>query len=115
LLTELVSPSIFPASLEFLLTDLSHLENVVSDMENEEIVDEVGYTASLPGESPLSDVVGNLRRITQYIRIGGGGFVAVQLLSSFLVLIVIIMMRLSVRKREIDILDLIGATPGFIR
>ena len=35
--------------------------------------------------------------------------------ASFLILIVIIGMRMATRKGEIEILNLIGATPGFIR
>ena len=115
LLSELVSPSIFPASVEFSVSDLIYLEEVIARVESDEIVDDVGYSASLPGGAPISGVVENLRRITYHLRIGGGVFVGLQLISSFLVLVVIIMMRLSVRKKEIEILDLIGATPGFIR
>ncbi|QQS38706.1 hypothetical protein IPM62_04965 [Candidatus Woesebacteria bacterium] len=115
LLSELVSPSIFPASIEFSVADLSYLGDIIAKVETEAIVEEVGYSASLPGGQSISDVVDNLKNITNYIRLGGGVFVSIQLISSFLVLIVIIMMRLSVRKTEIEILNLIGATKGFIR
>lgn len=42
-------------------------------------------------------------------------FLGSMAIVSLLVLLVIIGMRLSVRKGEIEILNLIGATPGFIR
>ena len=115
LLSELVDPSIFPASIEFSLSDLQYLEGIISELEQNVIIEEVGYSASVPGTSEITDVVDNLRSITHYIRIGGGGYVGLQLLSSFLVLVVIISMRLSARKPEIRILDLIGATPAFVR
>jgi len=115
LLTELVSPSIFPASLEFSLVELSHAESLISEVKNEGIVDEVGFTASLGGEETLTDVVSKLRSITFYLKVGGGIFVAFLLGTSFLVLLVIIGMRMSSRKTEIEILDLIGATARFIR
>ena len=115
LLSELVSPSVFPASLEFSVTDLSYAEEIIDNVKAEEIVDEVGFTASVGGEETLSNVVDNLRRITWYVRVGGGAFVATLLTTSFLVLLVIISMRLSSRKDEIGVLKLIGATPGFIR
>lgn len=115
LLSELVSPSIFPASLEFSLTDLSHAESMISEIKKETIVDEVGFTASLGGENTLSDVVGRLRKVSYYLRIGGGVFVGFLLGTSLLVILVIIGMRMTVRRGEIEILDLIGATPGFIR
>lgn len=115
LLSELVSPSIFPASLEFSLNDLSQAEDIINTVREEEIVDEVGFTASLAGESQLGDVVSRLRTVTNYLRIGGGIFAGILLATSFLVLLIIIGMRMSTRKGEIEILDLIGATPGFIR
>lgn len=115
LLSELVSPSIFPASLEFSLTDLNFAEEVINDVKGEEIVDQVGFTASLGGEATLGAVVSRLRRITWYIRLGGGAFVGVLGLTSFLVLTIIITMKMHARSGEIEILDLIGARPGFVR
>jgi len=115
LLSELVSPSIFPASLEFSLTDLSFAEEVINDLKEEEIVDQVGFTASLGGEATLGDVVSRLRRITLYIRLGGGAFAGVLGLTSFLVLTIIITMKTHARSGEIEILDLLGAKPGFVR
>lgn len=115
LLSELVSPSIFPASIEFSLTDLSEAEVVIDEVGDVNIVDQVGFTASLGGESELGDVVSRLRTITTYLRLGGGIFVGLLLTTSFFVLLIIIGMRMSTRKGEIEILDLIGATKGFIR
>ena len=115
LLAELVSPTIFPASLEFSLANLSDAQPVIDSLKGEEIVDDVGFTASLKGESEVSSVITRLKTITSYIRIGGGVFAGVLLVTSFFVLMVIVSMRISTRKGEIEILDLIGATPGFIR
>mgnify|MGYP001564507986 CR=1 FL=1 len=115
LLAQLVSPSIFPASLEFSVSDLSYAEKVIEETKGEGIVDSVGFTASLGGEKTLGSVVARLRTITWYIRIGGGVFVGILSATSFLVLLVIIGMRMTVRKDEVEILDLIGATPSFIR
>jgi len=115
LLAELVSPSIFPASLEFSVTDLKLAEEVITDVKTEGIVADVGFTANIGGEKSLSDVVGRLKSISTYVRIGGITFVAILGASSFLVLLVIISMRMTTRKNEIEILSLIGATPAFIR
>ncbi|KKU22827.1 MAG: hypothetical protein UX34_C0020G0001, partial [Candidatus Woesebacteria bacterium GW2011_GWF1_46_13] len=49
LLSELVSPTIFPASLEFSVTDLSFAQEVINEIKEEGIVDSVGFTASLGG------------------------------------------------------------------
>lgn len=115
LLSELVSPTIFPASLEFSLSDLSHAQSLIDEVSQAEIVDSVGFTASLGGEDSLGDVVSRLRTITWYLRIGGGAFATLLAVTSFMVLIIIIGMRMTVRRGEIEILDLIGATPGFIK
>ncbi len=115
LLSELVSPSIFPASLEFSLSDLSFTEDVIKEMKSEDLVDSVGFTASLGGEKTLDDVVSRLRKITYYVRLGGGIFAGVLLGTSFMVLMIIISMRMIARKDEIEILKLIGAKSGFIR
>lgn len=115
LLAELVSPEIFPASLEFSLTDLDHTEEIISEIKANEIVNEVGFTANIGSESSLTDVVSRLRTISWYLRTGGLVFVGILLGTSLMVLLIIISMRLSARKGEIEILDLIGATPAFIR
>ncbi|HLE48809.1 MAG TPA: permease-like cell division protein FtsX [Patescibacteria group bacterium] len=115
LLTELVSPSIFPASVEFTLNDLSYAEGMITELKNESIVDEVGFTASLGGEESLTDVVARLRQISYYIRLGGGIFAGFLLGTSFILILVIMGMRMTTRRNEVEILSLIGATPGFIR
>lgn len=115
LLGELVSPSIFPASLEFSVKDLSFAQGVIDDVKKESVVDSVGFTAAIGGESNLKDVVGRLRTITSYVRIGGGVFTGILALTSFFVLLVTISMRMAARRDEIEILNLIGATQKFIR
>lgn len=115
LLSELVNPSIFPASLEFSLKNLSFANELVETIKKEPIVSEVGFTASLGGETKLEDVISRLKRVTWYLRLGGGVLVGVLGITSFFVLLVIIGMRISTRKSEVEILNLIGATPGFIR
>lgn len=114
LLAELVSPSIFPASLEFSVVDLTLAQNVISEVGNEQIVEQVGFTANIGGEKSLDDVVNRLKNISYYVRVGGITFVGVLAATSFLVLLVIISMRMTSRKGEIEILSLIGATPGFV-
>ena len=116
LLSELVSPSIFPASLEFSLTDITHAEEVIEELEGEEVVDQVGFTATVGfGRESIQSVLDRLRSITLYIRIGGGIFTLLLVGTSFLVLLIIISLRITTRREEVEILDLIGATPGFIR
>ena len=115
LLGELVSPTIFPASLEFSVNDLTFAQSVIDQIKNETIVDSVGFTAALGGEESLQDVVGRLRTITTYVRFGGGIFTGILALASFMILLIIISMRMAMRREEVEILNLIGATRKFVR
>ena len=115
LLSELVSPSIFPASLEFSLNDLEYAEDIIGETKNEEIVDQVGFTASIGREDALQDSVDRLKTLTLYTRYAGGVFAMILTITSLLVLLIIISMRITTRREEVEVLDLIGATRGFIR
>lgn len=115
LLAELVSPSIFPSSLEFSVKDINLAETVINEAKEEGVVEQVGFTANIGGEKSLGDVVSRLKTVSYYIRIGGIVFVSALAVTSFLVLLVIISMRLTTKKSEIEILSLIGATPAFVR
>jgi cell division transport system permease protein len=115
LLGELVSPTIFPASLEFSVSDLTFAQEIIDEVKGETIVDSVGFTAALGGEESLQDVVGRLRTITTYVKFGGGIFTGILTLASFMILLIIISMRMAMRREEVEILNLIGATKKFIR
>ncbi len=115
LLGQLVSPSIFPASLEFSVTDLSFAQSTIDTVRQEAIVDSVGFTAALGGEASLDDVIGRLKTVTNYVRIGGITFVGLLVVTSLVILLVITGMRVVGRREEVEILNLIGATKGFIR
>lgn len=115
LLGELVNPSIFPASLEFSLNDLSYAQGIIDEVKGEAIVDSVGFTASLGGEKSLGDVVERLRKITLYLKLGGGFFALLLIGTSFLVLVITLGMRIASRRQEIEILNLIGAKKSFVK
>jgi len=115
LLGELVSPSIFPASIEFSPADLTYAQDLLSEMKEEEIVDSVGFTASTGGESAVAEVIDRLRTVSRYLRLAGISAVVVLSATSFLVLMIVVGMRILMKKEEIESLSLIGASPGFIR
>jgi|SRR3989344_86345 len=115
LLGELVSPSIFPASVEFSAVDLTYADELIKEVSQESYVDSVGFTASLGSESEIGDVISRLTTISETVRTAGVVAVGVLAFTSFLVLTVVVSMRIMMRKAEIDILSLIGASAWFIR
>lgn len=115
LLAELVSPTIFPASLEFTVSELTFANPLIEEIKQEGVVESVGFTASLGGQNSVGSVVERLKTATSYLRMGGLVLVSVLTLTSLMVLVVIIGMRMVNRKGEIETLNLIGATGKFIR
>jgi len=115
LLGELVSPSIFPPSIEFSVTVLQNAQTVLEEVKKEPIVDTIGFTANIGGKDSVNTVIERLKEISKALRTVGFVAVGVLLVTSFLVLIVVMTMRTTMRKSEIESLSLLGATPGFIR
>lgn len=115
ILGELVSPSTFPSSLEFSLQTLDNAESVVASLKSESVVESVGFTANVGGQSSIDSAVDRLRTASTTIRLVGVAFSVILILSSTLVLIIVISMRITTRRDEIDTLRLLGARPGFIR
>ncbi len=116
-LAELVSPRVFPASIEFSVVDLSFAEEVIGELEANTIIgkDGVAFTASLGDGKEVGTVIANLRSITNYIKVGGVSLLLFLVASSLLILLVIIGMRIASKRDEIEVLKLLGATSGFIR
>ncbi len=115
LLGKFVSPSTLPASIEFSLKDLNDATKIIDDIKKENFVDSVYFTASLGGESNQKDIINKLTKATLYIRIGGLVLASVLAVTSFLVLMVIISMRIATKRGEIETLKIMGATSGFIK
>lgn len=115
LLSELVNPSIFPASLEFSVAKLDFAKTLISQIEKEPTVEQVDFTASLGEKDSLGDVIERLKQVTGYFRTGGVIIVSTLAVVSLLILLVITGMRIATRREEIEILRLIGASSGFIR
>lgn len=106
LLLEMVSAEILPASLEISAKDLTFLEPVAELLEAEEQVEEVSFQ---------KDVVKVLQEITTGLERTGLVLILVLLTISFLIVLVIVSMKAAIRRREIRIMQLIGATRWHIR
>lgn len=106
LLLEMVTADILPASLEVSATGpnyLADLETVIKDAEG---VEEVVYQR---------DVVETLIAWTNAIRWVGGSLAGLLAVDSVLIVMTIIGMKIALKKQEVEILTLVGASPWYIR
>ena len=106
LLTELVSANILPASLEISTKSPEDLPAIADILAKEPVVEQV----FLP-----KDVIKNLTSVSTIIRIVGGSVVGFLLVFSTLVIVMIIGFKIRLRRTEIEIMRLLGASPSFIR
>ncbi|HUW22100.1 MAG TPA: permease-like cell division protein FtsX [Candidatus Bathyarchaeia archaeon] len=106
LLLEMVSAEILPASLEVSAKEIGFLGEIADILRSDSKVEEVNFQ---------EDVVQILQKITTGIREGGLIIISFLISISFLVILVIISMKAASRRREIKIVQLIGATAAYIR
>lgn len=105
-LLELVTASILPASLEISTENPEDLTPIAEILRKEPVVSEV----IVP-----EDVVQTLTSITKLIRIVGSTTVAFLMIFALLVTVMIIGFKIRLRRNEIEIMRLLGASPSFIR
>jgi len=106
LLLEVVTADILPASLEVTAKDprfLGELEPIIKQADG---VEEVVFQ---------KDVVDSLLSWTNAIRNVGGVLAVLLAIDSLLIIMTVIGMKIALKKEEIDILKLIGASPWYIR
>lgn len=106
LLLEMVTANILPASLEVSTIDLSSLKEIAQILKEENGVEEVIFQ---------EDVITSLSAWTRALRMIGLGLITFLAIVSFLTILIIIGMKIALRKEEIEILRLIGATFWYIR
>ena len=106
LLLELVTANILPASLDISTYNSSDLQKISEILSKEEIIDEVVYQ---------KDVVDKLTNWTRIIRIGGLSLVLFLTAVSVLIVFMVVGMRIAIRREEIKIMRLIGASSWYIK
>lgn len=106
LLLDLVTADILPASLDVQANDASDLTPLAQIAKSAKSVEQINYQ---------KDVIENLIRITEGLRQIGVLIIGVLLAVSIFVILTIIGIKITVRKDEIEIMKLIGASNWFIR
>jgi cell division transport system permease protein len=106
LLLEMVSSSILPASLEISAKEIRDLQILADIAKKEPLVDEVVYQ---------KDIVNTLIGWTSSLRSFGFILVGFLVFVSILIILMVIGMKIAVRREEIEILRLVGASRWYIR
>lgn len=105
LLLEMVTAEILPASFEVAAIDSASLPELAEILKTAEGVDEVLFQ---------EDVVATLTSWTETIRKIGLILTSFLILISVLVVLIIIGMKISIKKKEIAVLRLLGASAGYV-
>lgn len=106
LLLEMVTANILPASLEVSTTNITYLGEIAEILRQEPGIEEVIFQ---------QDVVEALHKWTTSIRRIGAGLAISFSAAALLTILVIIGMKVALRREEVEIMSLIGASRGFIR
>ncbi|EKD89978.1 MAG: hypothetical protein ACD_32C00109G0020 [uncultured bacterium] len=105
-LLELVTANILPASLEISTQTPQDLQPIAEILKREPVISEV----IVP-----QDVVQTLTSFTKVIRVTGGTIVGFLMVFATLVILMIIGFKIRLKRNEIEIMRLLGASPNFIR
>ncbi len=106
LLLEMVSAQTLPASLEVFATKPKYLAEIARSIEKEKIVDEVNYQEVIVEK--LVTLTTILRRITL-------GLFVFLVIISMTVMLATTAFKIAVKRDEIEVLQLIGASKWYIR
>jgi len=106
LLLEMVTAKILPASLEISTKNLSSLPEIARILKEDPAVEEVLFQ---------EDVVSTLEKWTSSLRKVGAVLVIFLIAISIITVLIVVGMKISLKKEEIEILLLLGATRGYVR
>lgn len=106
MLLELVTASILPASLEISTVFPEDLKTIAEIVKKEPVVEEVVFP---------EDVVSSLTQATRLVRVVGLSVTGFLVVFSTLIIVLIIGFKIRLKRQEIEIMKLLGASNWFIR
>lgn len=106
LLLELVTADILPASVEVSGKNIASLEQIKSDLESFDSVEDVEYQ---------EDVISTLSNWINSLELAGIALTAVLGTISFLIIMTIIAMKANAQKHKIRVMRMLGATKWYIK
>jgi cell division transport system permease protein len=106
LLLDLVTADVLPASLEIQASKAEYLADLVPTVKDAKNVEEIIYQ---------QDIVDKLIAWTNALRLIGASIISVLIVVSVFVILTIIGIKITIRREEIEIMKLIGASNWFIR
>jgi cell division transport system permease protein len=106
LLLEMVTADILPSSLEISAISPKYLVEIKEIVDKEEGIDEIVFQ---------KDIVDTLVSWTSTIKKIGFIFIIFLLMSTFAILFTTISIKIALRREEIEILNLVGATSWYIK
>ena len=105
LLLELVTEEILPASVEVAAIDAKSLDAIKNDLREESAVEDVALQ---------EDVINNLIRWTNAMRIIGLFLLGTLTVTSFLMIMTTISMKISAKRKSIQIMKFVGASNTYV-
>lgn len=106
LLLELVTANTLPSSLEVSAKNIGDLPALYEILKKTSNVEDISYQ---------KDVVNSLSGVLDNVRRGGAGFLIFLILTSLFTILTIIGMKISLRKDEIEVEKLVGASSWYVR
>lgn len=106
LLLDLVTANILPASLEISTKTPDDLKIIAELVKREPVAEDVVFP---------EDVISSLTSATRMIRVVGSAVVGFLITFSTLIIVMVIGFKIRIKREEIEIMKLLGASPWFIR
>lgn len=106
LLLELVSAKTLPASLEIGAKSVSDLPSLYDIVKTAPNIENISY---------MKDIVGSLIKVVGHVRRFGLVLICFLLVTSVFIILTVVGMKIALRKEEIEVQRLIGASKWYIR